>query len=162
MTGNSFVWDLGIADAYAGISKWLTATSYPCTYCVLANPATPPGNTEKTTWHTYNSIKYSGTTYEIAIVNGYALGGSAMNTTAGTLSTHDIQFKTGAATVFTTTGTITADSCATQYAASSSTTVGNPLFTHHDFTADQTATNGTLTLTWSASGVFSITSSAPA
>jgi hypothetical protein len=159
MTGNSFVWDLGIADAYAGISKWLTATAYPCTYCVLGNPATAPANTEKTTWHTYTSLTAA---YQIAAVNGYVVGGSAMNTTAPTLSTHDIQMKTGAATVFTTTATITADCCSTQYAAASSVTTTNPLFSHHDFTADQTATNGTLTLTWSASGVFSITSSAPA
>jgi hypothetical protein len=162
--GNSFVWDLGIAAAYAGTAKWLTATSYPCTYCVLGIPATPPTLANKQQWDTYDDINYAsaGVPYELAVVNGYALGGSAMNTTAGTLSTDTVQFKTGAATVFTTTGTISTTYACTQYAASSSVTVTNPLFSNHDLGGTQTATNGTLTLTWSASGVFSITSSAAA
>jgi hypothetical protein len=164
MTGNSFVWDQGIIDAYAGTAKWLTATAYPCTYCILGVPATPPTLSNKQTWHTYNDVKYvsAGVPYELATVNGYALGGSAMNTAAGTISTDTIQFKSGAATVFTTTGTITTTYASTQYAAASSVTTTNSLFSNHDLAGTQTATNGTLTLTWSASGVFSITSSAAA
>ena len=163
MTGNSFVWDLGIADAYAGISKWLTATSQPCTYCILGAPATPPTGANKQAWHTYNDVKYSGTVYEIAAVNGYALGGSAMNTAAGTISTDTIQFKagTGVPTVFTTTATISCTYACTDYVSTTSPVVtSQPLFSNHDLAGTQTATNGTLTLTWSSSGVFSITSSA--
>jgi hypothetical protein len=161
MTGNSFVWDKGILSAYAGNNKWLTATSIPCTYCVLGVPTTPPTTANKRAWQTYNDIKYgsAGDPYEIATVNGYALGGSAMNTTAPTLSTDTCQFGAGAATVFTTTGTITTTYAATQYAASTSTTTTNPLFSNHDFGGSQQAVNGTLTLTWSGSGVWSITSS---
>jgi hypothetical protein len=166
MTGNSFVWDQGIIDAYGGTAKWLTATTVPCTYCILGVPTTPPTLANKQTWHTYNDVKWvsAGVPYELAVVNGYALGGSAMNTAAGTISTDTIQFKAGGAgtTVFTTTGTITTTYATTQYAAASSVTTTNTLFSNHDLAGTQQATNGTLTLTWSASGVFSITSSAAA
>jgi hypothetical protein len=157
--GNSFVFDNVYINAFAGNVIWPTSSSK--IYLVLGTVS--PTTSNKQTWSTYNSIKWAASSpYEIAAVNGYALGGSAMNTTAPTLTTDTTGFGAGANTVFTTTGTISAAYAATQYAASSSTTTTNPLMSHHDLSGTQVATNGTLTLTWSGSGVWTITSSAAA
>ena len=159
--GNSFVWDNVFIAAFSGTYPAQWPTSSTKVFCVLGTVSPTTGN--KQGWSTYNSIKWAASTpYEIAAVNGYALGGSAMNTTAPTLSTDTTQFGAGAATVFTTTATISAAYAATQYAASSSVTTTNPLMSHHDLGGTQTATNGTLTLTWSGSGVWTVTSSAAA
>jgi hypothetical protein len=137
--GNSFVFDNVYINAFAGNVIWPTSSSK--IYLVLGTVS--PTTSNKQTWSTYNSIKWAASSpYEIAAVNGYPLGGSAMNTTAPTLTTDTTGFGAGANTVLTTTT--------------------NPLMSHHDLSGTQVATNGTLTLTWSGSGVWTITSSAAA
>jgi hypothetical protein len=125
------------------------------TFCVLGTVA--PTAT-KATWATYNDCKYGtpGNPFEIASVNGYALGGSGIATAVPTIASAVIGIKSTAPTVFTTTGTIAASYAITQYAAASSTTTSNPLMSYHNIGA-QSVTNGTLTLTWAAAGIFTNT-----
>ena len=122
------------------------------TFCVLGTTAPV-----KATWATYNDIKWAASSpFEIAVVNGYALGGSGIATAVPTVTSAVVGIKSTAATVFTTNATITASMAIAQYAASSSTTTSNPLLGYLDIGA-QSVTNGTLTLTWNAAGIFTFT-----
>ena len=161
----SAVFDNAIINAFAPAAganqaKWPTSSSV--VFCVLGSTAV---DTNKTTYATYNDIKYS--TWEINTVStGYTLGGGVMSTTAAALTSSVAKFIASAATVFSGTGTITTKGAATQYAASSSTTATNPLMSYHDLTGGtgtaQTAVAGSLTLNWAVGGVFTITISAQA
>jgi hypothetical protein len=122
------------------------------TFCVLGTTAPT-----KASWATYNDIKWAASSpYEIAVVNGYALGGSGIATAVPTVNAAVVGIKSTGATVFTTNSTITASMSIAQYAASSSTTTSNPLMGYLDIGA-QSVTNGTLTLTWNAAGIFTMT-----
>lgn len=164
--GNSFVFDLVFTYAFAEGVKWPTATTVPCVYCVLGIPTTPPTTANKSAWYRYNDIAYSsaGVPFELNTVStGYTLGGNAMNTTAAALSTHTTVMAAGAATTFTGTGVVSCTYAATQWVPVSSTALTvNYLMSCHDLGGTQTASNGTLTLTWSGSGVWTVTSSGAA
>jgi hypothetical protein len=124
------------------------------TFCVLGPTANAP---VKATWATYNDIKWAASSpFEIAAVNGYALGGSGVATVVPTVTSAVVGLKTSAPLVFTTNATITAQYVIIQNTAATSTTTANPLLCYLDLGA-QSVTNGTLTLTWAAVGIFTMT-----
>ena len=131
------------------------------TFCVLGTTAPV-----KATWATYNDVKWAASSpFEIAVVNGYALGGSGIATAVPTVNTAVVGIKSTAATVFTTNSTITASMSIVQNlintGSPTSTTTTNPLAGYLDI-GDQSVTNGTLTLTWNAAGIFTMTVGAAA
>ena len=89
-------------------------------------------------------------------VNGYAAGGSIINTVVPTNSTHVTGFKTGGTLVYTTTATITAEWLVPQFCTTAVTTAANPLLCFLDMGA-QSVTNGTLTITWNTNGIYTLT-----
>jgi hypothetical protein len=124
-------------------------------YCVLGTVAPT-----KATWATYNDIKWAGSSpFEIAVVNGYALGGSAMTTTVPTCTTTVTGIK-ASPTTFTTTGTLACTYAIPQAlintGSPTSVTTTNPLLSYHGL-GSQSVTNGTLSLTWNAAGIFTMT-----
>jgi hypothetical protein len=132
------------------------------TYCVLggASPAA-----YKSSFATYSQIKHSaaGGIYEIVgSTGGYVVGGSGVSTvvpTAGNSGAGITGMKTNANLVFTATGTtITCSWAYIQYALTSSTPTAdaNPLICYLDIGA-QSVTNGTLTFTWNALGILTLT-----
>jgi hypothetical protein len=128
------------------------------TFCVLGPTADAP---VKATWATYNDIKWAASSpFEIAAVNGYALGGSGVATVVPTVTSAVVGLKTSAPLVFTTNATITAQYAIIQSLINSgsptSTTTTNPLHCYLDLGAQQ-VTNGTLTLTWAAAGIYTMT-----
>ena len=129
------------------------------TFCVLGQPEGEPA---KATWAIYNDIAWAESSlFEIAAVDGYALGGSGVATVVPTVTGAVVGLKTSAPLVFTTNATITAEYAIIQYAESSPTTTTNPLLCYVDIGA-QSVTNGTLTLTWAAAGIFTQTIAAAA
>lgn len=129
-------------------------------YCVLGTVAPT-----KATWATYNDIKWAASSpFEIAVVNGYALGGSAMTTTVPTCTSTVTGVK-ASPTTFTTTGTLAATYAIPQAlintGSPTSVTTTNPLLSYHGL-GSQSVTNGTLTLTWNAAGLFTMTVAAAA
>jgi hypothetical protein len=128
------------------------------TLCILGGATAP----NKATFATYNDVK-NGTGYEIAAVNGYALGGSVVAVTTPTMTATVTGLKTSAPTVFTAgTGVTIAGSYAMiQYASSSNVATTNPLLCYLGIGA-QSVTSGTLTLTWNAAGIMTLTVSAAA
>jgi hypothetical protein len=129
------------------------AANSTTTFGVLGPTADAP---VKATWATYNDIKNSGGAFEIAAVNGYALGGSGVATLVPTVTSAVVGLKTSAPLVFTTNATITAQYVAIQNTAATSVTTANPLLCYLDLGA-QSVTNGTLTLTWATAGIFTMT-----
>lgn len=123
-----------------------TPDSFPGVYGILTT--SQPAQTTGTI--------YSDVADQHGNVNGYAQGGVLVNTVVPTMTTHVTGLKTGAAQVFTTTGTITAQWNVIQFAPAAKTTAGNPLICFLDMGA-QSVTNGTLTLTWNAAGIYTLT-----
>jgi hypothetical protein len=123
-----------------------TSNTYPGVYDVLTTSQPP-----QTTGTTYADI-----TNQHGVVNGYETGGMLVNTVVPTMTAHVTGLGTGAAQVFTTTGTITAEWAIIQYAPTAKATAGNPLLCFLDM-GPQSVTNGTLTLTWNAAGIFTLT-----
>lgn len=128
------------------------------TFCVLGTVA--PTST-KATWATYNDVKWAASSpFEIAVVNGYALGGSGVATAVPTVTTAVVGLKTTGALVFTTNSTLAASYAIIQTlintGSPTSTTTTNPLLCYLNIGA-QSVTNGTLTLTWNANGIYTAT-----
>ena len=123
-----------------------TSNTYPGVYGVLAT--SQPTQTTGTL--------SSDISNQIGAVNGYETGGMLVKTVVPTVSSHVVGLKTGGAQVFTTTGTITAEWDILQYAPVAKATAGNPLLCFIDMGA-QSVTNGTLTLTWNAAGIITLT-----
>jgi len=128
-----------------------TPGTFPGEYCCLttAQPTQSLTNT------------YTNLQSQMGAVNGYTLGGSIINTVVPTMTTHVTGLKTGGTLVYTTTGTITAEWLVPQHCPTSATTAANPLLCFLDMGA-QSVTNGTLTITWNAAGIFTLTVAAAA
>jgi hypothetical protein len=129
-----------------------TPGTFPGAYCCLTTGQPTQGLATATYTHIEN---------QMGAVNGYTAGGSLINTVVPTNSTHVTGFKTGGTLTYTTTGTITAEWLVPQMAAGTATTAANPLICFLDMGA-QSVTNGTLTVTWNASGIFTLTVAAAA
>ena len=123
-----------------------TSNTYPGVYGILGTV-----QPTQTSWTLYSDV-----TNQIGAVNGYETGGMLVKTVVPTVSSHVIGLKTSAAQVFTTTGTITAEWDILQFAPTAKATAGNPLLLFIDMGA-QSVTNATLTLTWNAAGIFTLT-----
>src|SRR5512139_1989522 len=106
-------------------------------------------------------VFHSDITNEVANGNGYTTGGATLaNKTLGyTAGTNVIKFD--ADDVSWTSSTITAR-YAVIYDDTPATSGTKPLLGYVDFGADQSTSNGTFTITWSADGILKITPTAPA
>ena len=144
----SGVYDKAMVSVMTGtVNIPLNSTTTPGVYSMLA--------TGQPT-QSLASCQYSGVENQMAATNGYVLGGSVVNTVVPTMTSHVTGLKTGGNLVYTTTQTITAQWLIEQFAASNITTAGNPLLCFLDMGA-QSVTSGTLTITWNANGIFTLT-----
>jgi hypothetical protein len=114
---------------------------------LLTSGYTPAQDTD-TYWADVSSHEASGT--------GYTAGGAtlASKTVAYTAASNTFTFD--AADTSWTGATVTAR-YAVIYDAQTGSAATEPLLAFVDFGADQTATAGTFTITWNASGIFTIT-----
>jgi hypothetical protein len=121
--------------------------------CCLAS--TQPSQTYATP--TYGN--FASVSTEITPVNGYTAGGSLVYTNVPVVSVQVIGCVTNGNLVYTTTSTLSATWLIPQYSASSTyTTSGNPLLCFLSMgSSAQSVTNGTLTINWNASGIFTLT-----
>jgi hypothetical protein len=138
-------------------SKVNIAANSTSTFCVLGTVAP-----QKASWATYNDIKWAASTpFEIATVNGYALGGKGIATIVPTMVATVTGLKTSASLVFTTTDTITANYAIVNtldrtVGSPTSTTTTNSILCYLGI-GNQTVTNGTLTLGWNTNGIITWT-----
>ena len=159
MAGNG-VFDNAMVKLATGLVNVGAANTHM--FCVLGTVAP---TAHKDTWATYSDVKYigAGNPFEINTVNGYTLGGGFDATHGIAMSVPTVTaavtgLKTSAATVFTTTGTLAASYAVTNWAVTASdlANTANSILSYHNIGA-QSVTNGTLTLTWNAAGIFTLT-----
>ena len=117
--------------------------------------ATLEGNTGPTKTHAH----YSDIAAQLTAVGNYVLGGDSCTPGTCTVASNVTQFDMPDAVW--TAASFSAYFSIVDWGATA-TTATNPLMSYHDLGGIQTVTNGTLTLTWAATGVFTLTSSAAA
>ena len=157
MTTTSAIFDNAIISALSsntpGQMTWVNGNAK---WYLLLTTSTQP---TKNSWTTYTNV-----TSQLTGTN-YSAGGVVMAPVTPTLSgasPNVAQFTCGN-TVFGTVGSplTTTSGAATfgvvQFTGAAANTSTNPLWSYHDFGGGQTVTAGILTLTWAATGVFTIT-----
>lgn len=166
----SAVFDKAILKAFTGNAAGTTFINWTTgqdtrIYCVLESSNLNGAPTNKAGYATYGDI---GDEITNTTGSAYVAGGKAMTPTTVALSgaSPNVANFVAAATSWTT-ASFSAKTAIVQWANVAATPAGTTvLLSYHDLTAgggvQQTVTSGTLTLTWAASGVFTITISAAA
>lgn len=139
---NSCLQHLGTAEI-----NWTTSnTTHWC--CLL-------GNTAPTKTH----VHYSNLAGELAATGGYVVGGQQLAPTTASVASAITTFAAASNTVFGSNDQTYSAYYAVNHTGATKTTDG-PLITYHNMTGPISPSSGTLTITWNASGVFTLTSSA--
>lgn len=152
MTNTSGVYDVAMVSIMKGLVAPPLVTSGTtgvagCT-CMLTTAQPTQG---------LATCTYSVVESQMGAVNGYAAGGQLIWTNVPTNSTHVTGLITNGSLVYSTTATIAATWLVPQYSATVTyTTSTNPLLCFLNMGA-QSVTNGTLTIAWNGSGIFTLT-----
>jgi hypothetical protein len=170
-TAVSAVFDNCIINAFGGLITWPTlAAASSKAWCALLTQ-TGQAAVNKATWASYGGGIGTGISNEVANGSGYTTGGYRTGTTAVALSgaSPNVAVFGPAApanNISTWTGATFTPYTALFHYGTTQTGSSNPLCSYHDITnagANVPAvSNGTLTLTWSTNGIYTITISAAA
>ena len=141
MAVTAHIYDKAIQDLIN--ASGITWTSDTIKVALLTSSYTPNQGTDHV-WADISANEVSGT--------GYTAGGATLTSPTQSVTAHVLTL--GGATVSWAASTITA-----RYAAIYDTSVSNKLIGYVDFGANVSSTAATFTITWSGSGIFTITMS---